>query len=99
MSISIRYTDDGKPTEVFVAFHECVTGVTGRAIADNILLKLSQWQLELEYLRGQAYDGARAMAGKSKGAASYVVTKQPKALYTHCASHRLNLYVVKCCSI
>ena len=84
---------------MFVAFHECVTGVTGRAIADNILLKLSQWQLELEYLRGQAYDGAGAMAGKSKGAASYIVTKQPKALYTHCASHRLNLCVVKCCSI
>ena len=82
-----------------MAFHECVTGVTGRAIADNILLKLSQWQLELEYLRGQAYDGAGAMAGKSKGAASYIVTKQRKALYTHCASHRLNLCVVKCCSI
>ena len=39
------------------------------------------------------------MAGKSKGAASYITTKQPKALYTHCASHRLNLCVVKCCSI
>ena len=99
MSISIRYIDDGKPTEVFVSFHECVTSVTERAIADNILLKLSQWQLELEYLRGQAYDGAGAMAGKSKGAASYIVTKQPKALYTHCTSHRLNLCVVKCCSI
>ena len=50
-------------------------------------------------MRGQAYDGAGAMAGKSKGAASYLITKQPKALYTHCASHRLNLCVVKCCSI
>ena len=49
LSIGIRYVDDGKFTEVFVAFHECVIGVTGRAIADNILLKLSQWQLELEY--------------------------------------------------
>ena len=99
LSISIRYVNDGKATEVFVAFHKCVTGVTGRAIADNILLKLSQWQLELEHLRGQAYDGAGAMAGKSKGAASYLITKQPKALYTHCASHRLNLCVVKCCNI
>ena len=48
---------------------------------------------------GSAYDGAGAMGGKSKGAASYIVTKQPKALYTHCTSDRLNLYVVKCCSI
>ena len=83
-----------------MAFHKCVmTGVTGRAIADNILLKLSQRQLELENLRGQAYDGAGEMAGKSKGAASYIITKQPKGLYTHCASHRLNLRVIKCCSI
>ena len=99
LSISIRYVDDGTPTEVFVAFYECITGVTGRAIADNILLKLSKWQLELEHLRGQAYDGAEAMAEKSKGAASHIITKQPKALFTHCASHRLNLCVVKCCSI
>ena len=68
-----------------------MTGVTGRAIADNILLKLSQWQLELEHLRGQAYDGAGAMAGKYKGATSCIITKPPKALYTHCASHRFNL--------
>ena len=99
LSISIQYVDDGTPTEVFVAFYECITGVTGRAIADNILLKLSEWQLELEHLRGQAYDGAGAMAGKSKGAASHIITTQPKALFTHCASHRLNLCVIKCCSI
>ena len=33
------------------------------------------------------------MAGKSKGAAACVTAKQPKAFYTHCASHRLNLYM------
>ena len=73
--------------------------MTGQAIADDILLNLKNWQLQLEFLRGQAYDGAGAMAGKSKGAAACIVAKQPKALYTHCASHRLNLCVVKCCSI
>ena len=99
LSISIRYVDDSSPTEVFVAFCECVTSVTERAIAHSILLKLSQWQLELEHLRGGAYDGAGAMAGKYKGAASCIITKPPKALYTHCASHRFNLCGVKCCSI
>ena len=39
------------------------------------------------------------MAGESKGAAACIIAKQPKAFYTHCASHRLNLCVVKCCSI
>ena len=80
---------------MFVAFHECVmTDVTGRAIADNILLKLSQWQLELENLRGQAYNGAGAMAGKSKGAASYIITKQPKGIIYTLTAHHIDLISV-----
>ena len=40
LSISIRYVDEGSPKEVFVEFHKCTTGVTGQAIADDILLNL-----------------------------------------------------------
>ena len=82
-----------------MGFHKCVSGVTGKAIADDILVKLKNWQFQLEFLQGQAYDGAGAMAGKSKGAAACIIAKQPKAFYTHCASRRLNLCVVKFCSI
>ena len=39
------------------------------------------------------------MAGWVKGAASRITAKYPKAIYTPCASHRLNLCAVKCCSI
>ena len=39
------------------------------------------------------------MAGKSKGVAFRILSKYPKALYVHCAAHRLNLCVMKCCSI
>ena len=39
------------------------------------------------------------MAGRVKCAASRLTAKDPKAIYTRCASHRLNLCVVKCCSI
>ena len=79
----------------------CVTGVTGEAIAGDIaiLMKLKYWQWQLDFLRGQSYDEARAMADKSKGAAACIFAKQPKALYTHCASHRLSLCMVKCCII
>ena len=48
---------------------------------------------------GQTYDGAGAMAGKKKGAAACITEVYPKATYTHCAAHALNLCVVKCCSI
>ena len=79
---------------MFLGFQECISGTTGEAIADNILSKL-----EAELLRGQAYDGAGAMAGRVKGVTSHITAKYPKAIYTHCASRRLNLCVVKCCSI
>ena len=39
------------------------------------------------------------MAGKNKGAATQITQQYPKAVYTHCAAHVLNLCVVKCCSI
>ncbi len=39
------------------------------------------------------------MAGRSRGASSRILSIYPKALYTHCAAHRLNLRVVKCCSL
>ena len=39
------------------------------------------------------------MAGRVKGASSCITAKYHKAIYTHCASHRLNLCIVKCCSI
>ena len=39
------------------------------------------------------------MAGIVKGAASRIPAKYPKDIYTHSASHRLNLCIAKCCSI
>ena len=39
------------------------------------------------------------MAGKNKAAATRITQQYPKAVYTHCAAHVLNLCVVKCCSI
>ena len=36
------------------------------------------------------------MAGKLKGVAARMHSQYPKALCTHCTSHRLNLCVIKC---
>ena len=99
LSICVRFVDGGLPCEKFLAFHECRSGVTGMAIANDILSKLAEWQLQPQFLCGQAYDGAGAMAGKSKGVATRIHSQYPRAIYTHCASHRLNLCVMKCCSI
>ena len=50
-----------------LSFTECVSGVSGETLAGNILKHLIDWALDLTFLRGQAYDGAGAMAGCSRG--------------------------------
>ena len=69
LAVSIHYV---KPNarcieERLLAFSECLTGVMGNAITDHILRLLADWQLSASNIRGQTYDGAGAMAGKSRG--------------------------------
>ena len=54
---------------------------------------------DMENCRGQAYDGAGAMAGNVKGVSSRISQFYPKAIYIHCNSHVLNLCIVKGLSI
>ena len=53
----------------------------------------------MENVCGQAYDGAGAMAGRIRGVAAQIMTTYPKAVYTHCSSHVLNLCVVQSTNI
>ena len=56
----------------------------------DVLLRLS---LPLSDCRGQCYDGASAMAGCRTGVATRISAKEPRAVYTHCYGHALNLAV------
>ena len=49
--------------------------------------------------RGHRYDEAGNMSGKYTGAAQLIKNVHPKALYSHCASHRLSLCVSNSCQI
>ena len=97
LRLVVRYVnpDDFQIREDLVSFIECDSGITGRAIADKVISFLSTHGLDPTKLRGQAYDGAGNMAGKTKGAAALISSQYPLALYLHCASHSLNLAVVK----
>ena len=100
LSISIHYVDSScYPQERFVGFSECMSGVTGKAIAENIIASHGSWQLELTNMHGQAYDGGGAMSGATKSVAADILHQCPKAHFVHSAAHRLNLCVVKCCTI
>ena len=99
MPIVLRYVDSEKEiNKRFIKFVLC-EGMTGEALAKNIEDTLAELNLPLENCCGQGYDGASAMSSKTKGASGRLLTKNPKALYVHCSSHRLNLVVAKACQI
>ncbi len=49
--------------------------------------------LQISDCRGPCYDGASSMAGCRTGAATTIQQQEPRALYTHCYGHALNLAV------
>ena len=42
-------------------------------------------------LRGQCYDGAATMSGTRAGVATSLLEEKPRAIFTHCYGHSLNL--------
>ena len=80
-------------------FVECDEGISGEAIAQKIKTNLQGYSLDLQHLRGQGYDGGGNMAGTVKWAAALITAEYPLALYLHCASHCLNLAIVKSTTI
>ena len=100
LSLVVRYVNESNEIEEsFLAFVKCDSGTTGEALATLIEDTCKSLSLDLSLCRGQGYDGASNMCGKSKGVSSVLLAKFPKALYFHCASHKLNLCVVKACKL
>ena len=95
MPIVVRFIDSKHVIrEEILGFALCSEGTGGRALAELIIAKWSEWGVELSRLRGQDYDGAGNMAGRLSGCAAVIAEQYPNALYIHCSSHCLNLCVV-----
>ena len=97
LSVVLRYVDSETVLirEDVVGFLECDTGITDQCLAEKLMGCLQAYGLDLTKLRGQACDGAGNVAGTVKGTAAIIMRQYPLALYLHCASHFLNLAVVK----
>jgi len=96
LSFTLRYVDSNQDIkEHFLGFVHLENGLCGKSIADAILRQLSEIGLDIDNCRGQGYDGAGAMSGFKNGCSANILSKNRKALYTHCFSHRLNLAVSK----
>ena len=69
---------------------DSVKAATLLKIIEDTLLRLN---LKLEMCRGQCYDGASIMSGIKNGVAKCITDKEPRAVFTHCYGHALNLAV------
>ena len=100
MALIIRYVNAHKEIqEVFLGVIECEEGTTGMQLATLIKSTCQTLHLDLSLCRGQGYDGAGNMSRKTNGAAAIIQSEFPKAMYFHCASHKLNLCVVHSCKL
>ena len=62
---------------------------TGDRIAKAIVAVLNRNGLDVNNIRGQAFDGAGAMSSSNVGTRAQISAQNPLALYTHCRSHIL----------
>nr|XP_047135465.1 uncharacterized protein LOC101239472 [Hydra vulgaris] len=83
----------------FLQFIECKSGTTGLSLGQNIVSAIDDLGLDIQKCRGQGYDGAGAMSGKLKGISSRIKFINSKAIFVHCACHKLNLVVSKSCNV
>ena len=83
--------------EEFVSFLECSYGLSGQSLYRTIKEFLVLVGIDISDCREQGYAVAGAVAGKDQGLSAHVLRVNPKALYTHCFCHRVNLVVVASC--
>ena len=71
----------------------CLSAIDSQSIVDAMKDTLLQFQIPLAKIRGQCYDGCSTMAGVKAGVAAKIEQMEPRAVFTHCYGHALNLAV------
>nr|TKW09163.1 hypothetical protein SEVIR_6G075100v2 [Setaria viridis] len=93
MSLIIRYVDTSSG---FVCIEESFLGFldvndTRQGLFDALLEKLKSLDLDVDNLRGQGYNNGSNMKGKNIGVQKKVLDRNPRAFYSACGCHSLNL--------
>ena len=92
--LCIRWLDHGnvKPQEDVIGMYQ-IDDISAHTIVSVIRDMLVRMNFSLSRCRGQCYDGAANMKGGNTGVAKQLLDEEPRALYTHCYWHALNLAV------
>lgn len=94
MSLIIRYVDVASNCvnieESFLGFLD-VNNTTGQGLFDVLVNELKVLDLDIDNVRGQGYDNGSNMKGKNQGVQRKLLDINPRAFYTPCGAHSLNL--------
>ena len=89
--VVLRYvTDTFDVHEEFIGMYQ-VPSTNAETLVATAKLALKDVNLRITKLRGQCYDGAAAMRGIRSGVAKRILDEEPRAVYTHCYGHSINL--------
>ncbi|XP_050258909.1 uncharacterized protein LOC126703892 [Quercus robur] len=94
MTIILRFVDKNCfiKERFFHVVH--VRDTTMLTLKNEICAVLSRYNLHIENIRGQGYDGASNMRGEWNGLQVLFLKERPYAYYVHCMAHRLQLALV-----
>ena len=68
-----------------------IPNIQASMIVSAVQDTLARINLPITKARGQCYDGASNMSGVRNGVATQLQELEPRAIYTHCYGHALNL--------
>ena len=58
------------------------------SVTQDVFLRMN---IPFAKIQGQCYDGASVMKGSKSGISTRILQKEPRAIYTHCYGHSINL--------
>jgi hypothetical protein len=94
MSLILRYVDTCSGSicieESFLGFLD-VNDTTGQCLFDVLEEELKKLDLDINNVRVQGYDNGSNMKGKHQGVQSRLLKINPRAFYSACGCHSLNL--------
>ena len=85
-----RASEDLQVDEEFIGLYQTSTtdAATLAALIKDVFMRLN---VSMKKLCGQCFDGASAMSGYRTGVAKLISDIEPRAVFTHCYGHALNL--------
>ena len=91
VTIVLRRIDDTFETcEEFIGLYT-VSSIEAACLTEVIKDTMIRLNLSMEKLRGQCYDGCSTMSGIRTGVAKRISDEEPRAVFTHCYGHSLNV--------